>query len=141
MFFLKHVNNTLVFPYLVWLHMTRRYFFCGSFVFFCLGFFYAFESVCLYVPCGHGLTFWLSFMVSSCEFVTFPLVPCVRCRTLLYRFLIFAPLLTFLTFNTTLPHNLIKENPTELTSCLTMNQNHDIKYCGKVYEMNGKNLF
>ena len=30
-----------------------------------------------------------------CEFVTFPLVSCVRCGTLLYRFLIFAPLLTF----------------------------------------------
>ena len=33
-------------------------------------------------------------MVSNCEFVTFPLVSCVRCGTLLYRFLIFAPLLT-----------------------------------------------
>ena len=30
-----------------------------------------------------------------CEFVTFPLVSCVRCGTWLYRFLIFAPLLTF----------------------------------------------
>ena len=29
-----------------------------------------------------------------CEFVTFPLVSCVRCGTWLYRFLIFAPLLT-----------------------------------------------
>ena len=29
-----------------------------------------------------------------CEFVTFPLVSWVRCGTLLYRFLIFAPLLT-----------------------------------------------
>ena len=29
-----------------------------------------------------------------CEFVTFPLVSCVRCGTSLYRFLIFAPLLT-----------------------------------------------
>ena len=33
-------------------------------------------------------------MVSNCEFVTFPLVSWVRCGTLLYRFLIFAPLLT-----------------------------------------------
>ena len=31
-----------------------------------------------------------------CEFVTFPLVSWVRCGTWLYRFLIFAPLLTFL---------------------------------------------
>ena len=33
-----------------------------------------------------------------CEFVTFPLVSWVRCGTWLYRFLIFAPLLTFNTF-------------------------------------------
>ena len=33
-------------------------------------------------------------MVSNCEFVTFPLVSWVRCGTGLYRFLIFAPLLT-----------------------------------------------
>ena len=33
-------------------------------------------------------------MVSNCEFVTFPLVSMVRCGTWLYRFLIFAPLLT-----------------------------------------------
>ena len=29
---------------------------------------------------GH-LTFWLSFVVSNCEFVTFPLVSWVRCGT------------------------------------------------------------
>ena len=55
---------------------------------------YAFVSVCLYVPCaGKGLTSWLSFVVSNCEYVTFPLVSWVRCGTWLYRFLIFAPLL------------------------------------------------
>ena len=31
-----------------------------------------------------------------CEFITFPLVSWVRCGTWLYRFLIFAPLLTFI---------------------------------------------
>ena len=37
---------------------------------------------CLYVPCaGKGLTSWLSFVVSNCEFVTFPLVSWVRCGT------------------------------------------------------------
>ena len=41
-----------------------------------------------------GLTSWLSFVLSNCEFVTFPLVSWVRCGTWLYRFLIFAPLLT-----------------------------------------------
>ena len=47
----------------------------------------------LWSPAGKGLTFWLSFVVSSCKFVTFPLVSWVRCGTWLYRFLIFAPLL------------------------------------------------
>ena len=49
----------------------------------------------LWSPAGKGLTSWLSFVVSNCEFVTFPLVSWVRCGTWLYRFLIFAPLLTF----------------------------------------------
>ena len=48
----------------------------------------------LWSPAGKGLTSWLSFVVSKCEFVTFPLVSWVRCGTWLYRFLIFAPLLT-----------------------------------------------
>ena len=43
---------------------------------------------------GKGLASWLSFVVSNCEFVTFPLVSWVRCGTWLYRFLIFAHLLT-----------------------------------------------
>ena len=49
----------------------------------------------LWSPAGKELTSWLSFVVSNCEFVTFPLVSWVRCGTWLYRFLIFAPLLTF----------------------------------------------
>ena len=61
----------------------------------------------LWSPAGKGLTSWL-FVVTCweradllalvcgvyCEFVTFPLVSWVRCGTWLYRFLIFAPLLT-----------------------------------------------
>ena len=35
----------------------------------------------LWSPAGKGLTSWLSFVVSSCEFVTFPLVSWVRCGT------------------------------------------------------------
>ena len=45
---------------------------------------YVFLCVCLYVLCGHllgGLTSWLSFVVSNCEFVTFPLVSWVRFGT------------------------------------------------------------
>ena len=68
--------------------------------------FYVFSVLCLlclcrclficalWSPAGKGLTSWLSFVVSNCEFVTFQLVSLVRCGTLLYPFLIFAPLLT-----------------------------------------------
>ena len=35
----------------------------------------------LWSPSGKGLTSWLSFVVSNCEFVTFPLVSWVRCGT------------------------------------------------------------
>ena len=39
-------------------------------------------SICaLWSPAGKGLTSWLSFVVSNCEFVTFPLVSWVRCGT------------------------------------------------------------
>ena len=48
----------------------------------------------LWSPAGKGLASRLSFGVSGCEFVTFPSVSWVRCGTWLYRFLIFAPLLT-----------------------------------------------
>ena len=48
----------------------------------------------LWSPAGKGLTSWLSFVVSDCKFVTFPLVSWVRYGTWLYRFLMFAPLLT-----------------------------------------------
>ena len=37
----------------------------------------------LWSPSWKGLTSWLSFVVSTCEFVTFPLVSWVRCGTLL----------------------------------------------------------
>ena len=53
---------------------------CGSFMFFstcvllCLC---ARLFICaLWSPAGKGLTSWLSFVVSNCEFVTFPLVSC-----------------------------------------------------------------
>ena len=48
----------------------------------------------LWSPSGKGLTSWLSFVVYNCECVTFPLVSWVRCGTWLYKFLIFALLLT-----------------------------------------------
>ena len=79
--------------------MYSAYFFCRSFIFFCLVFV---KCLCarLFIcaswsPAGKGLTTWLSLVVSNCEFVTFPLVSWVRCGTWLYWFLIFVPLLTF----------------------------------------------
>ena len=46
-----------------------------SVLFFC----YAFVRVCLLMPSGYLLS-WLSFVVSYCEFVTFPFVSWViRC--------------------------------------------------------------
>ena len=48
----------------------------------------------LWSPAGKGLTSWLSFAVSNCEFFTFPLISWVRCGTWLYRFLICAPFFT-----------------------------------------------
>ena len=47
------------------------------------------------MPCGHLLV-KVSFVMSNCEVVTFPLVFLVRCGTCLYRFLIF-DLFPFLT--------------------------------------------
>ena len=44
-------------------------------------------------PAGKGLSSWLSFVMSNCEVVTFPLVYWVRCGALLYRLLMFAPFL------------------------------------------------
>ena len=35
----------------------------------------------LWSPAGEGLTSWLSFLMSNCEVVSFPLVSWVRCGT------------------------------------------------------------
>ena len=35
----------------------------------------------LWSPAGKGLTSWLSFVMSNCEFVTFPLISWVRYGT------------------------------------------------------------
>ena len=65
--------------------------------FFCLVFVMhlcASVYLCLVVTCWERADLWLSFVVSTSEFVTFPLVSWVRCGTWLYQLLIFAPLLT-----------------------------------------------
>ena len=48
----------------------------------------------LWSPAGKELTSLLSFMMSNCDVVTFPLVSWVVCGVSLYRFLIFAFFLT-----------------------------------------------
>ena len=50
--------------------------------YFCLVllYFHACLSVdALWSPAGKGLTYWLSFVMSNCDVVTFPLVSWVRC--------------------------------------------------------------
>ena len=50
--------------------------------FLCLVFALCASVYCaLWSPAGKGLTSWLSFVASYCEFVTFPLVSWVRCGT------------------------------------------------------------
>ena len=73
-------------------------YFCGSIMLFLSCICYAF-CVRLFIdaswsPAGNGLTSWLSFVMSNCEVVTFPLVSWIRCGAWLYRFLIFALFLT-----------------------------------------------
>ena len=48
----------------------------------------------LWSPAGKGLASRLSFVMSNCDAVTFPLVSWVRCGASLYQFLIFALFLT-----------------------------------------------
>ena len=75
-----------------------RYFFCGSFMFlFCLVFVMSLCGsvyMCFVVTCWERADLLALVCGVYCEFVTFPFVSWVRCGTSLYRFLIFAPLLT-----------------------------------------------
>ena len=72
------------------LAVPRRCFFCGSLMLFLSCFvMLSCTSVC-WCPAGKGLTYWLSFMMSNCDVVTFPLAFWVRCGAWMYRFLIFA---------------------------------------------------
>ena len=62
------------------LTVPRRCFFCGSFMLFLSGFVMLLcTSVdALWSPAGKRLTSWLSFVMSNCDVVTFPLVSWVR---------------------------------------------------------------
>ena len=107
----------LIFAFLFWHHLLLltsdglsppvKYFTDRSKAVLLLWIFYVFVLSCVcYVLCA---SVYMCFVVTCweradllalvcgvfCEFVTFPLVSWVRCGTWLYRFLIFAPLLTF----------------------------------------------
>ena len=61
--------------------VPRRCFFCGSFMlllsFLCFHARLFVDALCS--PAGKGLTSWLSFVMSNCDVVTFPLVSWVMC--------------------------------------------------------------
>ena len=113
-----------------------RYFTDRSKVVLLLWIFYPFFFLCLlclcarlficalWSPAGKGLTAWLAFVVHNCEFITFRLVSWVRFGTWLYRFLIFAPLLTSPEMNCVVP-------PTRLIPSVLTNKN--IYRRGSVY--------
>ena len=50
----------------------------------------------LWSPAGKGLTSWLSFVMSNCEFVTFPLELLVKVRYLIVSIPVLCPLPYFL---------------------------------------------
>ena len=58
------------------LTVPRRYFFCGSFVLFLSCVCHTFASVhcCLVVTCWERADSWVSFVMFSCVFATFPCV-------------------------------------------------------------------
>ena len=67
---------------IVLLTVPRRCFFCGHLCYFCpvLFYFHALLFVdALWSPAGKGLTSWLSFVMSYCDVVIFPLVSWVIC--------------------------------------------------------------
>ena len=58
--------------------MGHLCYFCLVFL-LCLCFLSCVFIDALWSPAGKGLTSWLLFLMSNCEFVTFPLVSLVRC--------------------------------------------------------------
>ena len=68
--------------------------------------------MCFVVTCWERADLLALVCGVCCEFVTFPLVSWVRCGTWLYRFLIFAPLFTFI---------MISLKRVNDVTCLSMN--------------------
>ena len=70
--------------------------FCSVFCLLCP--LYASVYMCFVVTCWERADLLALVCGVYCEFVTFPLASWVRCATWLYRFLIFASLLTFINY-------------------------------------------
>ena len=68
--------------------------FCSVLCLLCLCARLFISAMCFVVTCWERADLLALVCGVYCEFVTFPLVSWVRCGTRLYRFLIFAPLLT-----------------------------------------------
>ena len=58
--------------------MDRLFYFCVVLLYFYVRLFVD----ALWSPAGKGLTSWLSFVMSICDIVTFPLVSWVRCSAM-----------------------------------------------------------
>ena len=92
------LNNTQRHQFIVFDYSSIRKSRLGSFVIsvlFLLGFRVCLFIDALWLPSGKRLTSWLSFVMSYCQVITFPLVSWVRCSARLYRLLIFDLLLGF----------------------------------------------
>ena len=98
-----HLNQFKTSSKIFLLTVQRRCFFVDHLICYCMS-----VCWCLVVTCGKGLNSWLSFVISNCEVVTFPLVSWVRCGAWLYQFLIFALFLTLLVTRTPLSFFLKK---------------------------------
>ena len=111
------IKSSLMYSNL-YLRVSVKYFTDRSKAVLLLWIFYVFVLSCVcYVLCA---SVYMCFVVTCweradllalvcgvfCEFVTFPLVSWVRCGTWLYRFLIFAPLLTFIIRQSQINHLL-----------------------------------
>ena len=78
-----HINIIVLFNICFYLPFQGGTSFVDSICFCCLVFtmLLCTSVYTLWSPAGKGLTSWLSFVVSNCEFVSFPLVSWVRCGT------------------------------------------------------------
>ena len=108
--------------------VPRRYFFCGSFLFFvcvCLVFLMLSRLfiAALWSPAGKGLTSWLLLVIFIVFLLLYHVVYWVRCGTRLYWFLIFA---VFLTLNKKLSFSFLSNRKNIICGHARMCVTHSI---------------